>query len=89
MSLLLTPDELEGWAGVLERRFVAASQSEDTYAEGARAAHRGAVAWIKDDSMVKGSFRWVCDALDLEPDAVRRAMFAKVEDKAALLRGLM
>lgn len=72
--MLYSPEELEGWAGVLERRFIAAAQSEDAYAMAARAAHKQAVAWIRSDSRGKGSFRFVCDLLDIEPDAVRRQL---------------
>ena len=72
MSLFKSPEELEQWAGVLERRFVAAAQTEEAYVEAARTAHHGAVKWVCDDSRVIGSFLWVCDLLELEPDAVRR-----------------
>ena len=72
MSLVPTPEELEQWAGVMERRVVAAKQTEDEYAEAARRAHRGAVEWIDNPSWALGSFKWVCDLLDLEPDAVRK-----------------
>jgi len=89
MSLLLSDDELEGWANVLERRFIAAAQSEEEYAAGARTAHRNALKWMTNNSKIKGGFLWVCDALNLEPDAVRRAMREKAVDKLEQLRSLL
>lgn len=83
MSLTPTPEELEGWSGVLERRFTAAAQTEDAYAEAARVAHRSACDWINMESKAFGSFRWVCDLLELEPDAVRRQVAKKRSEACA------
>lgn len=77
MSLILSSDELDLLIEFLERRCIAASHSEEEYVEAARKAHRNVLEWIKSDSNIKGSFMWVCDALDLEPDAVRRALTTK------------
>lgn len=83
MSVIPTQAETEYWAGVLERRFIAAAQSEDAYAAAARTAHQQAVEWANHDSDIKGGFLWVCDLLGLEPDAVRRAMKVRKEDTKA------
>lgn len=82
MSLIPDAAELDTWRGVLERRFIAAAQSEDSYAAAARKAHREATRWIHGDVKGKGSFLWTCDLLGLEPDAVRRAL--KTKGAAAL-----
>lgn len=81
MSLIPTGDELEQWAGVMERRVQAAVQTEDAYAEAARKAHQSACEWINGEAKAIGSFRWACDLLGLEPDAVRRSI-AKRRDAA-------
>ncbi len=83
--LLPTPEELEQWARFLENKFIAASQSEEAYLDGARVAYRGAVKWFHDDSQVVGGFRWVCDLLNLEPVAVRRAAREKDADRLRAL----
>lgn len=73
MSLIPDAEELDAWRGFLTRRFVAASQSEKDYVAAAKKAWAQSVKWIESNAKDKGSFRWVCDFLDLEPDAVRRA----------------
>jgi len=72
--MIYSDDEITGWAAILERRFVAAAQTEEDYVRAARKARSEAVAWILDGSTAKGSFRWVCDLLGLEPEAVRREL---------------
>lgn len=86
--MLYDEGEVAGWAAVLERRFIAAAQSEEAYVAAARKARREAIAWIADGSTAKGSFMWVCDLLGLEPDAVRRALRTEAVDQAAREAGL-
>ena len=86
--MLYTDDELAGWAAVLERRFIAAAQTEDAYVAAARKARTEAVLWVGGDSTARGSFLWVCDLLGLEPDAVRRALRTEAVDQAAREAGL-
>lgn len=40
----------------------------------ARAVRQGAEDWIADDENEPRRFVWVCDLLDLDPDAVRRSV---------------
>lgn len=77
MSLVPDAEELDAWRGFLTRRFVAAAQTEADYVAAAKKAWVQSVKWVASEAKDKGSFRWVCDFLDLEPDAVRRAMKAK------------
>lgn len=79
--MIYTPEEMEEWAGVLERRFVAAVKTEAEWLAGAKAARDQAITWLVSDDTAPGSFRWVCDLLGLEPDAVRR------ERRAAMREG--
>lgn len=39
-----------------------------------RAVHADAVAWIASDRTGLHTFRWVCDHLGLEPEAVREGL---------------
>jgi hypothetical protein len=39
--------------------------------------------WIRSDDDTPGSFRWCCDALDLEPARVRRLLNEKGENHEA------
>ena len=89
MSLTPTDDELETWMGVLERRFIAAAQTEAAYADAARIAHRQAVEWIFHDSEIPGGFCWTCALLGLEPDAVRRELGKHAEADLTALREMM
>jgi hypothetical protein len=70
--VIYTHEEMEEWAGVIERRFVAAVKTEAEWLAGAKAARAQAIMWLMSDDTAPGSFRWVCDLLGMEPDAVRR-----------------
>ena len=77
MSLLVDEEQKDLWRGVLERRFVAAAQTEEEYVLASRRAHQLAKNWIESEITMRGSFLWVCDVLDLESDAVRRSLKEK------------
>lgn len=58
-----------------------------------RVHQRGAEAWMLDDSVEAWSFRWVCEALDLEPFELRRRALdqssdlGRIVDKLLMKRG--
>ena len=87
MSLLVDEEQKDLWRGVLERRFIAAAQTEEEYVLASRRAHKLAQEWIESQITMRGSFLWVCDVLDLEADAVRRALTEKksIPDVADLM----
>lgn len=58
--------DLAGIDGVCERAKIALLQSS-------------ALAWIESTRSDLGSFRWICNSLNLEPSAVRRAIFKEAE----------
>lgn len=86
--MIPTEEELAFWSGVLERRFIAAGQTEAAYMEAARQARIEAISWIEGDEQAnaRGSFKWVCDLLGLEWVAVRKA--CREELAKALLKQL-
>lgn len=78
--MIYPPEVLDGWRALLELRVEAARQTEEEYVAAARAEHRAARKWFAS-TLVEGpapgkapSFAWVCDVLDIEASAVRRAL---------------
>lgn len=54
-------NERKLWASVLENAW-----------DEARSDYDGVYVWVASDSWRVGSFRWVCDTLGLDPEAVRK-----------------
>lgn len=75
-------DEKDNWREFLERRFIAASHTEDEYLRAARRAHKQAIEWIRSKSRIKGSFLWVCETIGMEPSAIHRALKTKARVKS-------
>lgn len=71
------PEDREVLAAIFASRVSLAKKTEDQAADEARTEHQRAIKWVANNSQKEGSFLWMCDEFELEPDAVRRAIMEK------------
>ena len=72
-------DERGLWAGVLIQAIKDLAGYGRVYKQRERVrVQYHARVWFTSDSRDVGSFRWICDELELEPSWIRRKMFALI-----------
>ena len=71
-----TPETLDGavLAAIMKSRVETAKKTVEEVIDEAIEEHEACLRWFDSDATTKGSLRWFCEILDLEPDAVRRAV---------------
>lgn len=71
MAMVTDPGEL---AERFAKRVTLAKMTLEAALEETRQEWTTVQAWIRSKSEARGSFNFLCDLFDLEPDAVRRAI---------------
>jgi len=71
-----TPETIDGavLAAIMTSRVETAKRTVEEVIDEAIQDHEECLRWFASDATTKGSLRWFCEILDLEPDAVRRAV---------------
>lgn len=67
----------ETLAPIFASRVRLAKMTPEEAVDQALLEHKRTLRWVASQSTKEGSFLWMCDYFDLEPDAVRRAIQEK------------
>lgn len=74
MSLLISDDERKARIELLRHCVATLAKSEKEYMAAARSRYRGFRAWAASQARGPGSFVYMCERLDLDPNAIRAQM---------------
>lgn len=89
MLFAVTPEK-SLWAGMLLRALNDAAGVQLMESKKyANLIQRDARAWFSSPRFTTGSFLWICDVLNLDPDAVKRSTLQRSAHKVATSLGMI